>query len=217
MYQRHQNPDQLIQHCRNHFPQYQLKPMESVIEIQQQQQTAWQKTCVKNIRISRLDLTVVNYLHLVIFTLCETYRVLPVDKKAKNEPVGKTKVGCITDDKGTNIKTVSGYFERYEICNSTLWFVSFYIKPFSEYNALKQKCSANSFVQPVTNGNKTTYIAIRGPGYFLPARLHVYYIRKSDLEAARISIDKKWMIKDLYQICKKSIKFILADNTSKIL
>lgn len=115
-----------------------------------------------------------------------------------------TKIGCITGEESTIIKTVSGYWERFEICNSSLWFVAFYVKAFAEYNAFKRKCPANSVVQPITAKKRNTYAAIRGPAYFLPAHLFMYY---SKGKALRISIDKRWLIRDLYQICKNGIFF----------
>lgn len=124
-----------------------------------------------------------------------------VDEKLKKEPVAETLIGCVFDE--TNIKSVKGYWERFEICNSETWFMSFYILQPFEYFALKRKCPTGTFVQPVSMNNRNIHNAIRLDkiNSFEPAILNLYYKRKL---AYRINIKNRWKLKDLYQLCNTS-------------
>lgn len=94
--------------------------------------------------------------------------------------------------------------------------MSFYVKNKFEYYSMKRKCPKAAFVQPITMKNKHTYSVVRlGSGFFEPGMLNLYF---KNVRVHRIRIEKKWMLKELSEFCKKSIiREILYKKKSKII
>lgn len=141
-----------------------------------------------------------------ISVLINIFRLSFIDAKLKKEPVTTTSIACVsvTSNKGTNVQSARGYWERFEICNSTTWFLSFYVLNSYAYISLKRKCPTGTYVQPVNTAKEGTYKTIRTDvaNSFEPAVLNLYYKREN---VYRITIDKNWMLKDLYQLCNASV------------
>lgn len=138
----------------------------------------------------------------VIFTLRKSSLFIS-DVKRSKEPEAIIMIGCVSENSPfPNItKTVYGYWERFETCQNSMWFMAFYIPSYSEYLALKKKCPPNTFVQPVSLKYGNTFDAIWTSSEFMPAYLQVIIQDKNRIYAYRVKIPNRWLIKDLYQLC----------------
>lgn len=118
--------------------------------------------------------------------------------KLNKEPITSTLIACVGTE--TTFETIAtGYWERFEICNETTWFMAFYMPNIAAYESLKKKCPPNTFVQPVNLKSRNIYNSIRIGVSFMPGQINLYYSNKSGY---RITINKRWMITSLYQLCK---------------